>query len=262
MAAAPPVPGNSPFSAPAAVSDPLPATPSLEGEPVPPTDRHLVAQTLAGDRDAFAVLHRRYYTRIFRLAVLRCGSASDAEDIASETFIRAITHLPSYRFQGESIFPWLSRICLNLVADRGRARAQATLVSLDAPAGDGLRALLDSLPGDRPDPHAVAERHEVQALVRAAVAGLPPEQMNAIVLRYVGDLPLKEIALALGKTEGAIKALLHRATVGLRKTLLAGEREAEVFGHLRATAAAKTETAANQYQRQTGNSGKHGSTGD
>lgn len=244
MAAALPVPGNSPFS-PADATDALPA---------PPSDRHLVAQTLAGDRDAFAILHRRYYARIFRLAFLRCGNASDAEDIASETFIRAITHLPSFRFQGESLFPWLSRICLNLVADRGRARAQTPLVSLDAPAGNSLRALLDALPGDLPDPHVVAERHEVQALVRAAVANLPPEQMNAIVLRYVGDLPLKEIALALNKTEGAIKALLHRATVALRKALLAGEREAEIFGHLRA----KTNPAANQHQQRTGNHGSHG----
>ncbi len=246
VAAAPPVPGNSSFPS-AAPPDALPA---------PPCDRHLVERTLAGDRDAFAVLHRRYYARIFRLAVLRCGSASDAEDIASETFIRAITHLPSYRFQGESLFPWLSRICLNLVADRGRARAQATLVSLDAPAGNSLRALLDALPGDLPDPHVVAERHEVQALVRAAVANLPPDQMNAVVLRYVGDLPLKEIAGALGKTEGAIKSLLHRATVGLRKALLAGAREAEVFGDLRA---ASSDHQQNQHGRRTGN---HGSFGD
>lgn len=252
MAAAPPVPGNSPFS-PAAATDVLPD---------PPADRHLVARTLAGDRDAFALLHRRYYARIFRLALLRCGSASDAEDIASETFIRAITHLPSFRFQGESLFPWLSRICLNLVADRGRARrAQAPLVSLDAATGGSLRALLDALPGNLPDPHVVAERHEVQALVRAAVANLPPDQMNAIVLRYVGDLPLKEIALALNKTEGAVKSLLHRATVGLRKALLAGEREAEVFGHLRSSVSAAPSDINQQpqHRRRTGN---HGSSGD
>ncbi len=247
MAAALPVPDSS-HSPLAAAADPL-----LD----PPSDRHLVGRTLAGDQDAFAVLHRRYYNRVYRLAVLRCGSASDAEDIASETFIRAITHLPSYRFQGESLFPWLSRICLNLVADRGRARGgQAPLISLDAPAGDGLRALLDAVPGDLPDPHVVAELHEVQVLVRAAIAGLPPDQMNAIVLRYVGDLPLKEIAGALNKTEGAVKSLLHRATVGLRKALLAGAREAEVFGHLRSTATAASD--ANHHQR----TGNHGIFGD
>jgi RNA polymerase sigma-70 factor (ECF subfamily) len=218
------------------------------GTAPPPGDRQLVAQTLAGDKEAFAVLHRRYYARVYRLALLRCGCPPDAEDIASETFVRAITHLPGYRFQGESLFPWLSRICVNLVADRGRRRAPAALVSLDAPTGEGLRALLDALPGDAPDPHALAERHEVQTLVRAAVANLPPDQMNAVVLRFVGDLPLKEIALALGKTEGAIKALLHRAMIGLRTALLQNSREAEVFGDLaaRTRGAASASSAADQ----------------
>jgi len=196
-----------------------------------------VERTLAGDQEAFALLHRRYYARVYRLALLRCnGHASDAEDIASETFVRAITHLPAYRFHtGDSIFPWLSRICANLVADRYRQQhpAAGTVVSLDAPAGGQLRALIDALPGDAPDPHALAEIGEIQALVRTAVDALPPDQHNAVVLRFVGDLPLKEIGAALGKTEGAIKSLLHRALIGLRKSLAEGAHEAEVLGHLR-----------------------------
>jgi RNA polymerase sigma-70 factor (ECF subfamily) len=198
-----------------------------------PTDRQLVERTLAGDAEAFAALHRRYYARVYRLALFRCPNPSDAEDIAAETFVRAIAHLPTFRFHGESLLPWLGRICSNLAADLGRRRAPAPLVSLDTPSADGLRALLEGLEGDAPDPHMIAERHEAQALVRAAVAALPPDQCDAVLLRFGGDLPLKEIALALGKTEGAIKALLHRAMRGLRKALLEGAREAEVFGHLR-----------------------------
>jgi RNA polymerase sigma-70 factor (ECF subfamily) len=197
-------------------------------------DRRLVERTLAGDVDAFAVLHRRYFARIYRLALFRCQSPSDAEDIASETFVRAIAHLPAFRFRGDSLFPWLSRICSNLAADLGRRRAPAgVLVSLDAPAAEGLRALLEGVAGDAPDPYDIAERHEAQALIRAAIAGLPPDQCDAVLLRFLGDMSLKEIAHALGKTEGAIKALLHRAMIGLRKALLTGAREAEVFSHLR-----------------------------
>ncbi len=196
-------------------------------------DRCLVERTLAGDQDAFAVLHRRYYARIYRLALLRCSNCADAEDIAAETFLRAISHLPAYRFRGESLFPWLSRICLNLVADLHRQRPAATLLSLDAPTGQNLRALLESLPGETPDPYAVAERHEVQALLRTAVAALPPDQADAVLLRFLGDLPLKEIAAALGKTEGAIKSLLHRAIIGLRKSLLDSVQDAELFDRLR-----------------------------
>ena len=69
------------------------------------TDRVLVAQALSGNGEAFAALHRRYYARVYRLALLRCRSVADAEDVASETFVRAIAHLPAFRFQGESLFP-------------------------------------------------------------------------------------------------------------------------------------------------------------
>lgn len=197
------------------------------------TDRELVKRTLAGDTEAFAGLHRRYYARVYRMALFRCHNSADAEDIAAETFLRAIAHLPAFRFTGESLFPWLSRICSNLVADLGRQRAPAALVSLDAPTAEGLRVLLEGLPGDAPDPHTVAERHEAQALVRAAIDALPRDQCDAVLLRFLGDLSLKEIGDALGKTEGAIKSLLHRAMIGLRRSLLEGAREAEVFSHLR-----------------------------
>lgn len=183
------------------------------------TDRELVRRTLAGDQDAFAVLHRRYYARIYRLALFRCRTAADAEDIACETFLRAIAHLPTYRFQGESLLPWLSRIATNAAYDLGRRHAGATLISLDARAAEDVRALIESLRDEGPDPHALAERHETQELIRSAVATLPRDQADAILLRFGGDLPLAEIAVALNRTEGAIKSLIHRGLVNLRKTL-------------------------------------------
>ena len=197
------------------------------------TDRVLVAQALSGNGEAFAALHRRYYARVYRLALLRCRSVVDAEDVASETFVRAIAHLPAFRFQGESLFPWLSRIASNLAADLGRKSAGVTLVSLDNQTVESVRALLESLPGDMPDPHTLAERSETQALLRAAVAALPSDQADAILLRFGGDLPLKEIAVALGRSEGAIKSLLHRGLVGLRKMLLSGANEAGALEQMR-----------------------------
>ncbi len=214
------------------------------------TDRQLVERTLGGDTEAFSVLHQRYYGRVYRLALVRCRSAQDAEDVAAETFVRAIGHLSGYRFQGESLFPWLSRIATNLIADIGRRQHGASFVSLDAgDANEGVRALIEGLRSDGPDPHALAERQEVRALVRAAIAALPPDQSDAVLLRFVGDMPLKEIADALGKTEGAIKSLLHRALIGLRRSLTTGEVSAEVFGHTRTigtmgTTTTGTDTAA------------------
>jgi RNA polymerase sigma-70 factor, ECF subfamily len=198
------------------------------------SDRWLVQATLAGNADAFTQLHRRYYARIYRLALFRTRSATDAEDIAAETFVKAITHLASYRFQGESLFPWLARIAGNLAVDMSRRQGGMTAVSLDSAASEGIRALIEGLPSNAPDPHALAERQETQALVRNAILALPREQSEAVLLRYLGDLSLKEIGDAMGKTEGAIKSLLHRAVANLRRLLVEGEREAAQFGARRA----------------------------
>jgi RNA polymerase sigma-70 factor (ECF subfamily) len=212
-------------------------------------DRRLVERTLAGETEAFAVLHRRYYGRVYRLALYRTRSIPEAEDIAAETFVRAIAHLGSYRFQGESIYPWLSRIASNLIADQGRRIAGATLVSLEGSV-EGVRAYLEGLSSNAPDPHALAERQETQALLRSAIAALPGDQADAVLLRFGGDLPLKEIALAMGKTEGAIKSLLHRGLVNLRRTLIHEEQAAQQFGERRARTNQTAATEAEQAQQR------------
>jgi RNA polymerase sigma-70 factor, ECF subfamily len=211
------------------------------------SDKWLVQETLAGNKDAFSVLHRRYYARIYRLALFRTRSATDAEDIAAETFVKAITHLASYRFQGTTLFPWLARIASNLVVDMTRRQSGMAAVSLDSTTSGQLRALIEGLPSSAPDPYALAERQETQALVRNAILGLPREQSEAVLLRYLGDLTLKEIADAMGKTEGAIKSLLHRALANLRHRLVEGEQEAAQFGARRAQITAQTATESNRH---------------
>ena len=200
------------------------------------TDRELVTRTLAGDKDAFAGLHRKYYARVFRHALYRTRNTQDAEDVAAETFVRAVAHLATYRFpmragsnaQAESLYPWLARIATNLILDQGR-RFSAPTVSLDSGSAGGVRTYIENLQSDTPDPHTLAARQETQTYLRTAIATLPHEQGEAILLRFGGDLPLKEIALALGKTEGAVKSLLHRALANLRKTLCEAEDEATQF---------------------------------
>lgn len=197
------------------------------------SDRDLVRRTLAGDSRALAALHKRYYARVYRLALFRCRSAADAEDIAAETFLRAIDHLPSFRFQGESLFPWLSRIATNLAIDGQRRQKSTPLLSYDQSAADDVRTLLDTLEIDGPDPHALAERGETQALLKSAIEKLPADQADAVLLRFGGDLSLQEISAAMGRTEGAIKSLLHRGLVNLRKSLQGRAEEIGILETLR-----------------------------
>ena len=189
------------------------------------SDRALVEAAKRGSSDAFSALHSRYYARIYRLAYLKTNNASDAEDVASETFLRALSSLPRFQFKDPgasdaSLYPWLHRIATNLVVDSSRQRPPSGTVSLDAPLVEGMRDLLaDRLPAQGEaslSPQEVVERHEVQQLVRAAIATLPPDQSDVLIYRFLGDLSLKEIAPLLDRSESAVKSLLHRAVVALR----------------------------------------------
>lgn len=184
------------------------------------SDRKLVREILGGSSEAFKTLHSRYYARIYRLALLRCRNSTDAEDVASETFIRALTHLSAYRFQSESIYPWLSRIVTNLAIDITRRRQVLNPISLDSQNAEGIRNYLENIPGSNEDPYQLAIHAETQAYLREAVSELPGDQEEAILLRYGGDLSIKEIAASMKRSESAVKSLLHRGLQGLRKKLI------------------------------------------
>ncbi len=186
------------------------------------SDMALVAAAQRGDVKAFGTLHTRYYSRIYRLAYLQTNNVQDAEDVASETFVRALAHLGRFRLKDDaaSLYPWLHRIAVNLVVDGSRRRPPSGVVSLDGPVAGGIRTLLDSaLPGAGPTPHEIAERHEVQQLVRSAIAALPEDQSDVLVYRFLGDLSLREIAPLLSRSEPAAKSLLHRAVVNVRREI-------------------------------------------
>lgn len=210
-------------------------------------DADLVARAQRGESDAFAALHGRYYSRVYRLAFLKTNNASDAEDIASETFMRALAKLPQFRLTpGGSFYPWLHRIAVNLIVDTCRQRPPSGIVSLDAPLIAGMRDLLaDRLDGGE-SPQKIVERHEVQQLVRSAIASLPDDQGDVLIYRFLGELSLREIVPLMHRSEAAVKSLLHRATVALRteiarrldaverleQTRGAGERRAKETQHV------------------------------
>jgi RNA polymerase sigma-70 factor (ECF subfamily) len=190
--------------------------------PIEESDKALVERLKKGDAAAVGILHHRYYPKIYRLALLKTNHADDAADIASETFWRALEHLPNYEFRRcDSLYPWLHRIATNLIIDAARARPAGGEVSLDATTADDVGSFLECLPDTSPSPQELVERKEVQALVRQAITRLPADQGEAVLYRFVGDLSIKEIARALDRSEGAVKSLLHRALVSLRSGMLA-----------------------------------------
>jgi RNA polymerase sigma-70 factor, ECF subfamily len=174
--------------------------------------RELVLQAQQGDPEAFGALYDRYVDLVHRYVYYRVGSQQLAEDLTSETFLRALRRISSYTWQGVDIGAWFVTIARNLVADhyksgRYRLEVQVHEVSdertLDGPENEVLDAL---------DHRVLLE----------AVTHLGAEQQECIVLRFLQGLSVSETALVMGKNDGAVKALQYRAVRSLSRLLPAG----------------------------------------
>jgi RNA polymerase sigma-70 factor (ECF subfamily) len=179
-------------------------------------DRMLVHLTARGEARALEVLHRRYYARLYKLAFMKLGNEDDAHDIASEAFLRAVRSVFKLDpLSSASLYPWLHTVVGNLIVDLYRRRAQVETVSEAPDAGD-LLSILERIEDEGPRPEEIVARKQVQAAVRQALLHLPETQAQAVYLRFIGELSLVEIGDVMGKTEGAIKSLLHRGMLSLR----------------------------------------------
>lgn len=184
-------------------------------EDVPDTEhgelRALVLRAKAGDNDAFGTLYDRYLDLVYRYIYFRVGSHPLAEDLTSETFLRALRRITDFTWQGRDFGAWLVTIARNLVTDHfksSRYRLEVTTAEvLDVPI-DGAHipenAVVTAIINDR---------------VLRAVRELNPEQQECVVLRFLHGLSLAETALIMGKKSGAIKALQFRAIRSLARAL-------------------------------------------
>lgn len=159
---------------------------------------------------AFGELYERYLERIYNYTYYRTGNRWDAEDLTAKVFFQALNHLPRYKSRGLPFGAWLFTIAHNLVANWHRDRSRRKSVTLDK-----------ALALQRDDPFAAVERSEDYVALRQAIATLPQERQHLIVLKFVEELPNAEIGRIMGRSEGAIKALLHRTLKALRHHLKA-----------------------------------------
>lgn len=170
----------------------------------------IVERVQAGDAEAFGELYDRYADQVFRYLFFRLGSREVAEDLTSDTFLRALRRIGSLQWQGRDVSAWLTTIARNLVADHYKSSRYKLEIST-----------ADMLDADRPDRHP--ENHpEEQTLsllaseqVLRAVRRLGAEQQECIVLRFLQGLSVAETAEVLGKSTNAVKALQYRAVRSL-----------------------------------------------
>ena len=169
-----------------------------------------------GDQAAFEQLVRRYEKRVFALTGRMCRNPSDAEEAAQETFLAAWQGLPFFR--GEASFAtWLYRLasnaCVDLLRREGRHQAGAG-ISLD----DGESGF--NPPDPAPSPQALAERAELRQQIEAALAELPPEYRQVLILRELHQRTYDEIAEICSLDLGTVKSRISRGRKRLRKILL------------------------------------------
>ncbi|MBK5307615.1 MAG: sigma-70 family RNA polymerase sigma factor [Frankiaceae bacterium] len=175
----------------------------------------LVERAQAGDADAFGELYDRYVDLVYRYIYYRVGTSQLAEDLTSETFLRALRRISSFTWQGRDVGAWFVTIARNLIADHyksGRYRLEMTT--------DDIVETGSKLVQDGPE-SAVLESMQNKVLLEA-VKQLNAEQQECIVLRFLQGLSVAETAQAMGKNDGAIKALQYRAIRSLGRLLPEG----------------------------------------
>lgn len=172
------------------------------------SEADVIRRAQAGDDNSISTIYEKYYIGIFKFLYYRVGEVETAEDLTSEVFLRMIRSLSHFRPQSISFQAWLFQIARNLSIDYYRKQAhqnhtvlEEDLVSADEPLDKAVERKLDHLN------------------LRKALARLPEEQRDVVVLRFIIGMPIHETASTLHKSEDSIKGLQRRALIALRETL-------------------------------------------
>jgi RNA polymerase sigma-70 factor (ECF subfamily) len=177
-------------------------------------ERALVLCAARQDAKAFAQLYDRFVDRIYRYIYYKVGSKSDAEDLTAQVFLKAWEAIGHYRLTERPFSAWLYRIAHNLVVDHFRTRRDSVPID-DLINSDEKDTDLDSL----------TQRHLTAETLRRAIRRLTIDQQQVIILRFLEGYSTEEVAKIMGKGQGAVRTLQHRALAGLARIFRRGSEQ-------------------------------------
>jgi RNA polymerase sigma-70 factor (ECF subfamily) len=163
-----------------------------------------------GDVEAFSALYTRHFDRIYRYVYYKTGHVLTSEDLTERIFVKAWKAMERYEQRRCGFLAWLYRIAHNVVIDHYRTQKDTVLL-------EDLPVTLEVEDAQTPE-ESLAWQQEVERL-QAAVAQLPDEQQQVIILRFVEGLNHADVAAILGKSEGASRVVQCRALAALHKIL-------------------------------------------
>ena len=160
------------------------------------------------EADAFGELYDHYFGQIYRFVYSRLHDQEAAEDVTSEVFFKALRAIGRYKPSGHPFSAWLYQISVNAINDHYRSRRPSQSLDTAVAVADG----------QRPVAERVVDSSEA-ARVWSAIDDLPPQQRVALTLKLGEDMKLAQIGEIMGKSEGAVKLLVHRGMIGVRQRL-------------------------------------------
>lgn len=174
-------------------------------------DEEIVERVLAGDRELFAILVERYQKPIYTLMYRQVRQVDHAADLSQEAFLKAFDRLWSFR-PGNRFFPWLYALAVNLARDWQRKTRRSPEL-----AGEWE---LDNLRTNSPQSGQLKlEQEERRRLVDQALASLPAETREMVIMRYRYECTIGQVAAAFSRTESATKMRIHRGLAQLQQYL-------------------------------------------
>ena len=165
------------------------------------------------DQDALAQVHEQYYDAIYRYMAYRVNDWQTAEDLTSEVFIRFLHAIQQKNAPQNTIRGWLFGAASLILKEHYRQKKRAQLTELS-----------DALPDDWIEPTEKLEVQEKKKVLHRALSDLTEEQQQVLALRFGYEMPVRDVAETMNKSEGSVKMLQVRAIAALARTMTGSER--------------------------------------